>query len=215
MERGGQAGAQLEITSVSRPDPDADKWEERARDLRLNELPNIQATAAQWSTVITALTGIFGVLLLARGPEDVLTLTRPWQIAVAVAVLLAFLLLVAGIYLATWAAEGTYTRVRPTGPAIRRLYQDEAPRAGRKLQGSQALVFLAVVLIAASVALTWYGQRQSASAPTVLVLERSGAVLCGVLTTDTVGRVSLMPPGRTSAVQVSDVVSVTPVPACT
>ena len=114
-----------------------------------------------------------------RGPADISKLTQGWQYFVVAVTLLGFAAFLTGMICAALAAEGTISRVYATGPEIRNLYETEAPGAASKLRVSRLVTIVGVMLITASVLLASITPKSPTVASTVVVLERTGTVLCG------------------------------------
>jgi hypothetical protein len=80
------------------------EWERRAEQHEIEALPAARSAAEKWTTQIASLTGIFSIVVLVKGPEDVTKLEgdvgglapgMPWMIAFAVATLAVALVLFA------------------------------------------------------------------------------------------------------------------------
>jgi hypothetical protein len=50
------------------------EWERRAEQHEIEALPSARSTAEKWTTQIASLTGIFSIVVLVKGPEDVANL---------------------------------------------------------------------------------------------------------------------------------------------
>src|SRR5919109_4137202 len=47
------------------------QWEWRAAQQRVDALANTRAAGEKWATAITSLTGVFSLVVLIKGPEDI------------------------------------------------------------------------------------------------------------------------------------------------
>src|SRR5579872_7036465 len=89
------------------PDDYLDLWITQAQKADTNQLATVQSTAEKWGATITALTGVFGLIALVRGVNDVSKLQAPWDTVGTLALLLALLGAFVAIGLAALAAQGT------------------------------------------------------------------------------------------------------------
>lgn len=169
------------------------KWAEKAQELEFSSLDRVKAAAEKWATSLAALTGVFGIITLIKGPEDISKLTSPCQVAVGVALLLAVVCAFSSILLAALAAQGIPKRNWYSGPVVRKKSGLAADRAAKYLFWSRVLVAPVVIALAVAIGTTWFGDRppDSKSRSAVLAVQRSGAVLCGQLMADERGNVAL------------------------
>jgi hypothetical protein len=68
----------------------------KAERLGVEELTNVRATGEKWTATISSITGIFGVVALIKGPEDITKLQGIWEALVIGAILVAVALALAG-----------------------------------------------------------------------------------------------------------------------
>jgi hypothetical protein len=209
---------------VPRPALPSDrKWQAQADALELNALTTVRDAAQKWAGTLGALTGLLGLVALVKGPED-LTGLAPWPSpfppisgTVAVAVVLGVALACAFVatYLAALAAQGIPHETYLDGTILRRESPRQAAKAARYLLYSRVLVIPATLLLVVGAGLTWLGPRVPAPGPILLVVQRSGAILCGPMQTDQTGRVSLTLTGSgQTAISASDAASVQTISGC-
>lgn len=165
------------------------EWAARAHDLEFNALPKIQATAEKWAGTIGALTGVFSIAAFIKGPEDIGTYPVPAKILLGLFVAIALVAAFIAMYQAALAAQGTIERVYNDPASIREAYRLGVERAGDRLQFSRRCTIVAVAALAIATGITWYTpvERADAGDSTLLVVQRSGTVVCGALDTDGTG----------------------------
>lgn len=175
-------------------------WEDRADQLELQALANVRVAAEKWAASLAAILGLFGTVMLVKGRNDISRLTTDYQIAVAVALLLAFLTAAFAVYQAALAAQGTPETVSwPGGGSLRRWEHREALAAKGRLRCSRMVTLFAVVFVLVAIALTWFGREQKLpSGQTVLVTAGGSAPRCGTLVAASGGALALrQAPGLT------------------
>jgi hypothetical protein len=139
------------------------RWEERAAELAFNELPDLRSTAERWVMTLGAVMGVFGVVLVIKGPSDITRISDD-TVYILVGALLggAGLCALVAIVMATFAAQGTPHRVeRYTGEQVRTFYREEARLAARRLRRSRWSAVVAMVLLGGAIGATWYGTPRS------------------------------------------------------
>ncbi|MEU8078792.1 hypothetical protein AB0B31_25555 [Catellatospora citrea] len=145
--------------------PDDIRWEERAAELAFNELPNLRAAAERWVASLSAVIGVFGVVLVVKGPSDISRIESDLGyvlagILLAGAVAAALTAIIVGIF----AAQGSPRNVETySGPYIRTRYRREARTAARLLTCSRVAAIVAVVLLGAAIGTTWYGTPRTST----------------------------------------------------
>jgi hypothetical protein len=194
------------------------RWAERADMLELETLPRLRTTAERWTATLGAILGLTGSIFALKGRDDVSALTSGGQALVGVLLLVAFVLGVAGTFLAARAAQGTPRKVAwPNGAKLRRWELEEALLAQRCLRASRILALATVVLVAGAVAVTWFGDRDAAAADpsTLLVLRDDGDPLCGTLVAKTPRGLRITRAGHRPVLQhAGDVRTIVPLERC-
>jgi nitrate reductase NapE component len=168
-------------------------WQNAADKAVMEALPNAQARAAKWAETITALTGIFGAIVLIKGPEDITKLAAADRRAVENALVLGVALASLAILFAGLAAQGWSTRNWSTGSAFRASSRTQAAISSFLLLHSRFWTVLAVVLIGYAIYVTWTKtplDEATTAASSAIVLGSDGRIGCGQLTT-TDGRVAI------------------------
>lgn len=135
------------------------KWDERAAELAFNELPNLRSAAERWVATLGAVIGVFGVVLVVKGPTDIAKIeSDALYVLTGVLVAGAAVCALAAIVLGAYAAQGIPRHVeRYTGEYIRDRFQEEARGAARNLRRSRRAAIAAVVLLGGAIGVTWYG----------------------------------------------------------
>jgi hypothetical protein len=190
-------------------------WEERAQALNFETLGNIRSSAEKWAAAISSLTGVFGIIALLKGPQDISVLPTIWKVLVIVLVALAVGLASFGILQALMAAQGAPQKVLPIGREIKRLYRADAKVAADRLGRSRAAVMLAVVSLGLAILATWLGTPTPAAGK-VMVVEAAGGAPCGDLQAGDAGYVTILPSAtdQPTRIPLSDVKAVRPVKSC-
>jgi hypothetical protein len=195
-------------------DPNDRKWAAKARELEFDALTRVKSAAEKWATTIASLTGVFGIITLIKGPEDITELTMGARVVVGVLLFIAVLCAAGSIYLAALAAQGVPNKIWLDASSVRKAFQDAADKAADRLSCSRKLVVPAVILLAIAIGLTWFGPRPAAPIPAVnvLVVQRSGAVSCGELKSDEQGHLALKAKGE--LLGLNEIVSLSTIAKC-
>jgi hypothetical protein len=192
------------------------RWSVEANRLAEDALPAIRSTATKWGATVGTLTGIFGIVALIKGRENVDDLTRGWEITVGVLVACALLFAAVSVVLAALAAQGSVKKIDVTGEAVRRFYRREATTARWQLVFSRVTAVLAVLLLGTAVGMTWYGPQDAPATenpPTFLAVLEDGSATCGSLAVSS-GPLVLETADGPRVVDATKLVSLTPVTAC-
>ena len=137
--------------------PEDLRWELRADQLYASRLNDTRATAEKWTTGITSITGVFGIVALIKGPETIGTLLTPWRWIVYSLVIMAVLLALCAIGLAAAAAGGTPRVARLSGSDARTWEGWQASAAKKELIYSRRTAYVAVLAMLAAIGITWFG----------------------------------------------------------
>jgi hypothetical protein len=188
-------------------------WYERARQFEVEALPRVRESAQRWAATLAAITGVFGVATLVKGPTDLTKISDPtWANRAAFSVIIALLLAAAATYCA-YRAQGLPTRA-PVGEVakFRNKYRSEIQHAAWWLLGSQVAAVATVILVALSVAITWSGTPRPFETLDVIAVD-DGGVHCGKVvasssswlaikvapTSSNPGRLEIVPTGKLTA----------------
>jgi hypothetical protein len=202
------------MTIPGNADPIDPKWEQKAKELQFTALENIKSAAEKWATTISSLTGLLGIITLIKGPEDINGLTPDYQAYVGIALATTLLCAFLSIYYAAIAAQGIPSEIWANGRSLRDASQLAAKEAARRLSISRKLVIPAVLALAVAVGLTWFGERTSkADSTAAIVVQNSGAVMCGELTVGEQGNLQLKPTDKTIT-ELNDVATLSIVDRC-
>jgi hypothetical protein len=220
--------------------PDQIRWDERHQALEFESLPNIRATAKQWAASIGAVTGVFGLVALIKGREDIGELGEWWARIVYVLILLALLAALGAIVSAALAAQGTPQELGspaskwrklwlkragvenmpetlpPSGAGLRVYYNVEPRIALLQLRLSRQLAVAAALLTMAAIGITWLGPAEEASAAKVLVVKTDGSFACGDLTSGKASTVNVLAKkgAMPTEISIADVLAVHSVAKC-
>ncbi len=193
--------------------PDERKWALRAQELHFTELDRLKVTAEKWATSLTAILGAFGAVALIKGPDTIADLEPSLQYWTGGVLALAIACGLISIFLAAFAAQGIPSRQWLTGLGVRERYAEMTEKAAKRLHWSRLVVIPAVLLTGASIGLTWYGKKADRPMPTVIAVQSSGEVVCGVLARDGGGRL-VVKSGNQPEVPLAEVVSVATISKC-
>jgi hypothetical protein len=167
-------------TVIEAPVTDEDEaWIKRAHEARMSQLETVRGTAKDWASTITAVTGALSIVALIKGPEDIGRLTKPWEIAVGVVLLVGVLLALRGIFLAAVAAQGTPSSFAYSPVRYHLHYIQQLGLAALGLRVSRILVVLATLALIAAVGMTWYGEEDEKEGALVYAVSKDGTVACG------------------------------------
>ncbi len=173
---------QVEIVGAVEVGPIDLRWEKKAEELEFEALATVRGAAEKWSATLTAILGLVSTVLVVKGAEDVTKLSSESKIIIggflAVALVAAFY----AAFQAAKAAQGTPANLAwPSGAGLRAWEREQAKDAKRKLLESRGATGVAVFLMAAAIALAWFGNQPQGSGSTVLMTQDAGTPLCGSL----------------------------------
>jgi len=152
--------------------------------MELSAVDRVKTAAEKWGASITTITGVFGIITLIKGPEDISNLTSGNKMVVGIALLVALVTAVTSIFLAALAAQGIPHDIWLTGAQARRDSRNVVKKASAFLAVSRFLVIPAVLGMGAAIGLTWYGDRVAEKAASV---GGELGTLCGELSRDEEG----------------------------
>jgi hypothetical protein len=192
--------------------------EEAWSALVANQLDSVRKSAESWRNGLIAMVGLIGAFTIIKGPAELGGLQSSFGYAVGVLLFMAIICAIAGISMSLEAAYGSPEMI--TRGAVRAAggmdgYRLQlATNATSKLGDAQLFALITVVLLAAAVALTWYGPREHS---VVLKVERrSQPPVCGTLVSSADGYIDLKGgPGEATRIQTGDIVKMSTVVKCT
>lgn len=191
---------------------DTPVWEKLAQDLTSDPLTKTRDTADKWTNILSALVGLSTVFGLIQGRDALSKLSTAFQIVLVAVFILALLVSVRAIYLAALASEGTPGLVPLDKKNFFGWYRQATNRAISYLQQSRRLALVAVALVVLGLLVTWFAPGPSDTGTSILVVQKSGTVLCGILGRDPSGNLALTSKGKTFTLH--DVVSINLVASC-
>jgi len=191
---------------------DTPAWEKLAQELTSDPLKKTRDTADRWTNILSALVGLSTVFGLIQGRDALSKLSRVFQIVLVVVFILALLVSIRAIYLATLASEGTPGPIPLDKKNFFVWYRQATNQAISYLQQSRRLALVAVALVVLGFFITWFAPGPLDTRTSVLVTQKTGTVLCGVLDRDASGNLVLTSRGQT--ITLHDVVSVNVIVSC-
>jgi hypothetical protein len=157
-------------------------WYERMRLFEVEALQRVRESAQRWASVLAAITGVFGVATLVKGPSDLTKIADERWANVAAYAVVAALLLVATATICANVAQGVPTRA-PIDDVerFRAKFSREIRDSDSWLLWSRITAVAAVLLVAAAVTITWIGTPRALAFETVGVVVRDvdGVTHCG------------------------------------
>jgi hypothetical protein len=195
--------------------PDTLRWEKKAAELEFNALANVRGTAEKWAATLTAILGLAGTVLIARGAAEIDKLPDGTKIGIAILLAAALGAAAYATYRAALAAQGTPEVLKwPNGFKLRKWELDRAKKAKEHLHQSRQFTFVALTAIVLAVGLSWFGPKAESSSEgsKVVLTPATGQPLCGALVNSSTGlelevdkaRVALPPGPYDNVVPVDD-----------
>jgi hypothetical protein len=182
--------------------------EQKADQLRRDQLGTVQAAARRWSALMGALLGVFGTVAFAGGLTTLDRLAPPYDVLVRVLTTLALLGAAGAVALLARAAGGLRMRDVPllTGAVLLERQDEWLAGAVRSLTwGRRCALGAAGLVLGGSLLVLWTPAPPAASP---LLVRFPGAALCGRPVAGTDGRLTIA--GR----PLDEAVDVVPVAAC-
>jgi hypothetical protein len=133
-------------------------WDKQATDLRRSQLKTVQTSATKWSTLLTALLGVFGTVAFAGGLSSLDDLEPPWAgVAKSMTTIAAGLAIVAIVCLSYAAGGLRLTAVSAlSGPLLKRRNTDLAGSSLALLDlGRLCAVLAGLAVLAGSFMVLW------------------------------------------------------------
>jgi len=191
---------------------DLRNWEQIAVQLPTHSLQPIRDGARSWTTTLSALVGISTVIGLVQGRDSFNKFALGTQIAFAVVWLVALTAAILAIYSAGIASQGKVYEGWNDAESIRSWYKQEVASAVANLKRSWFLSGVAVVALIMAILINLFGPVQT-SAGNVLVVQKSGSVMCGTLQKDKAGNLLLSKNGQ-APISLNNIASITAVSSC-
>lgn len=133
------------------------KWVKLAEDLQFTQVSAIQASAKNWRDGLIALSALLTTVAVIKGPEKTTDISFWGKVLVAGLLGAALLALLIGSLLAMRAAFGLPGKKQlMTDASLKKWTTEEANKAQKCLYGAIASFFIAVPLIAAAIAFSWF-----------------------------------------------------------
>lgn len=190
-------------------------WQNRLEHDQLAALPNIRASAEKWAGTIASLTGVFGIAAFVKGRDDIYELTEGARNGVVGLVVLALIAAFVAIFFAALAAQGTPKKTFSGTPNYKDLYSSEVDTAARQLRNSRIATIVATALLAGAIGFMWFGPTAKSDSTTrAVIVQRSGATVCGIVTTQADGALAFASSTGGAAAPLTDVASFTTVEKC-
>jgi len=188
-------------------------WKQIADQMTANPLQQVRDAAERWITLLTTLIGVSTVLGLIQGRDSITKLSLASQIMLVTVVLLALLSLAIAIYFATMASEGDAGFIVLDKQNFIAWYRNSVTKALERLKISRLLGVVSIVLVVLALFILLFGPSQPTPETNVLIMQKSGAVVCGTLTKDSAGHLLLSRIGLPPII-LRDVVSLSIVSGC-
>ena len=189
------------------------RWEELYNGITADPLQKTRAVADKWTTITSALVGVSTVFGLALGRDAFDKLNLVAQISFAVVLVLALLVSVSAIYLAALASEGKPQVIPRVEDDFIDWYRNATSIAIHNLKRSRLLALIAVILLTLALCIAWFGTEQPGSGTSILVVPKSGTMICGMLAKDKAGNLVLVSAGSPPRA-LNDIVSFSVVSSC-
>lgn len=154
-------------------------WDEKAVDLPHEETEAVNASAAKWQALATALLGVFGLVAFAGGLTTLDKLGEPWRTSALVMTSIAVVTAVIGLILLGIASGGLWTVLvkHPVdGLELKRLAHEHALRANKCLKYGQWFTAVTVALVlSGSMMILWAGPSENTQKYVAIFADRGPA----------------------------------------
>lgn len=176
------------------------------------ELANVRAAAAKWQTALAGLSGGITVFSLLKDRSTVAGLASPFGVVAGALLGLALLTSVAAGVFAMRAAFGLPRLVRTATWRSTADDHSQAHQAQQLLKAAIGGTVLTLVLLGATLAVTWYAPT---AAPGLRVRSPDGKSICGEVVRVGAGAVALKTDTGEQTVPLADAQGLQPVASCT
>lgn len=194
---------------------DLKRWAIRAQEVKFGQLDIARKQAETWRTGLATLTTLLTGVLVVKGRDDASTLTRPYQVVVAVLLGLALILLLWATMWISRALAGSPVLFLLSGETLEKWTDGEVRKISKALSWAPRLAAASVLAVAAAVAFTWFAPAQATSTShLVKVTESTGHQSCGQLIGVSNYQLIVAPTTGPTLIPLSAVAAITPVTAC-
>lgn len=203
--------------SGQRPEPLAGTEEQfyylsEINTARRQALSNIRTAAEKWGGTIGVLTGLLGLAALFKGREDINELTPDARLWVLVALVAGIILAFIAVLQAALIAQGVPQKIMVNTETSIEDYKKLVTDSANKLIGSRIAAVLAVTALGIATTLLWYGPgKDITGTQKYLIVPAQGSVLCGPVSVDDKGVVTLR---TTPPTTLTNITSMTPISEC-
>jgi hypothetical protein len=157
------------------------EWEKLRQDLTYDPLGRTQKVADKWITILSALVGLTTVFGLIQGRDALSKLSTVSQIVLVCIFVLALVASVLAIWLAALASEGTPSDQLLDRKHFSDWYGKATSKAMTRLKQSRILALVSIVLVVIALSFNWFAPGSPGTATSILVVEKSGEIVCGTL----------------------------------
>jgi hypothetical protein len=166
-----------------------------------DQLTQTRTAADNWQKGLAGLVTLLAAVLFIKGKDTIDKLNHDWQIALAVALLIAALFAVIGSFRLFSAAYGEPTETELATIRDEGLYvwnTERAADAARSLRDGQYLWVLTLVFFALAVAISWFGEGPAKTAAFQILNPAANA--CGDLQAADNGQFKIVQDSTSSAI---------------
>lgn len=185
----------VEVTANTETGGEDDElfWRDRLQAKRRSAPEDVRASAAKWEASLTAFLGVFAAVSFLVGPKTLTDVERDFALFGISVIGIAFAVALYARVMLADVANATPVYGRALTPLQYRAKSWEAAEAGaEKLRRSRELAIWAAVIVAVGTSVVAYGAVEEKPAATPKAMVRTTTeTLCGELSTDESGRVSI------------------------
>lgn len=169
-------------------------FEELAANLSFTQLGNMQKRAESWLTTIASLTGLTSILVFFQRREEFADISSASIASIGWALLVAYILVAAAIFLAALAAQGIPNPTAIQPEPLRAAYAEATENSAKLLFWSRMITLGAVLALGVAFYLNWFSPNapETSSETTAYGLFNSGDWYCGGVIQDERGLVSFV-----------------------
>jgi hypothetical protein len=189
-------------------------WANKAQELRFHQLETVRRQAETWRTGLAGLTALVGATLLVKGRDNLVGLSWPYPMLIAIILGLASAALVAATLRALRAASGMPgDECLLTGEDLEAWTSAEVALAQRGIAVARRLTVGGLCALAAAIGLAWFApaQRQAMSA---VMVDTARERICGELVGISDGAVVVHQADQYRFVPLTATTRVTPTSGC-
>ena len=168
-------------------------FRELEANLSFTQLGNMQKRAESWLTTITSLTGLTSILVFFQRREQFWDISNRSVTNIGWALLSAYGLAAAAIFLAALASQGIPNPTQRDLEHLRAVYASETSKSAKNLNLSRLAALGAVFALGVVFYLNWFGQDAPGTTETLAYgLFDSGGWYCGNIVQGDGGQVSFV-----------------------